>query len=139
MRSSFNIHHRERVAPIGSHMAESGENKKQIIAALSTTRAELNSLSLLLRRDLDIRRWILESRKKHVRTWMTVAAIFGWILSRLPARKTKIYIQSADPQTPRKKQRSGGLPAALRKSAWLITKPLLVAYLTKKIAEKAKI
>jgi hypothetical protein len=88
---------------------------------------------------LDIRRWILESRQKHVRTWMTVAAIFGWILSRLPARKTKVYIQSADPQTPRKKQRSGGLPAALRKSAWLITKPLLVAYLTKKIAEKAKI
>jgi hypothetical protein len=120
-------------------MAASDQNKKQIIAALSTTRAELNSLSLLLRRDLDIRRWILESRKKHVRTWMTVAAIFGWILSRLPARKTRIYIQSTEAQTARKKQRSGGLSATLRKSAWLITKPLLVAYLTKKIAEKAKI
>src|SRR5205823_5598421 len=120
-------------------MADSHDNKRQITEALFSTRAELTRLSLLLRRDLDIRRWILESRKKHVRAWMVVAAIFGWILSRLPAKKKKIYVHSAGAHHPREKQRSAGLSGFLRKSAWSVAKPLLVACLTKIIAEKAKL
>ena len=83
-------------------MAESPNEKQRIGTALSATRAELNTLFLLVRQNLDIRRYLLESQKKHLWVWMAVAAIIGWILSRLPARKQKIYIRSSDPTSPRK-------------------------------------
>ena len=72
-------------------MAKSSNEKQRIGAALSATRAELNTLFLLVRQNLDIRRYLLDSRKRHLWNWMTVAAIVGWLLSGLPARKQKIY------------------------------------------------
>src|SRR6202140_3883955 len=78
-------------------MAESPNEKQRIGTALFATRAELNTLFLLVRQNLDIRRYLLESLKKHIWNWMTVAAIIGWLLSRLPARKQRIYIRSPDP------------------------------------------
>jgi hypothetical protein len=119
-------------------MAESPNEKQRIGTALSTTRAELNMLFLLMRQNLDIRRYLLESRKKHIWSWMTVAAIIGWILSRLPARKQKIYIRSSDPIKSEKRLGGGGLQRAVWNGGWAITKPLLAAYFTKKIAETAK-
>lgn len=119
-------------------MAESPNEKRRIGTALSATRAELNTLFLLVRQNLDIRRYLLESRKKHLWNWMTVAAIIGWLLSRLPARKQKIYIGSSDPLKSEKRRGGGGLLRPVWNGGWTITKPLLAAYLTKKIAEKAK-
>ena len=70
--------------------------------------------------------------------WMIVAAIIGWILSRLPARKQKIYIRSSDPIKSEKRPGGGGLLRPLWNGGWAITKPPLAAYLTRTIAEKAK-
>ena len=119
-------------------MAESPNEKQRIGTALLATRAELNTLFLLVRQNLDIRRYLLESQKKHLWSWLTVAAIFGWILSRLPARKQKIYIRSSDLTKSEKRPGGGGLLRPLWNGGWAITKPLLVAYLTRKIAEKVK-
>jgi hypothetical protein len=69
---------------------------------------------------------------------MTVAAIIGWTLSRLPASKQKIYIRLPDPIESEKRLGDGGLLRPVWNGGWAITKPLLAAYLTKKIAEKAK-
>jgi hypothetical protein len=68
---------------------------------------------------------------------MSIAAIFGWLLSRLPARKKKIYIYAADSQ--KVKSRGIGLSGHIWKGAWSIVKPLLTAYLTTRIAERMKI
>jgi hypothetical protein len=68
---------------------------------------------------------------------MSLAAIFGWILSRLPARKKKIYVQTANSE--KWKRPGGGFMGQIWKGVWSISKPLVMAYLTKKIAEKAKI
>jgi hypothetical protein len=119
-------------------MTESPNEKQQIRTALFATRADLNTLFLLVRQNLDIRRYLLESQKKHLWSWLTVAAIFGWILSRLPARKQKIYIRSSNPLESEKRQGGGGFLRPVWNGGWAITKPLLAAYLTKKIAEKAK-
>jgi hypothetical protein len=78
-----------------------------------------------------------ESFREHSRIWMSVAAIFGWLLSRLPARKKKIYIQAAD--SGKRVSSKGGFLVQIWKGVWSIAKPLVVAYLTKKIAEKVKI
>ena len=69
---------------------------------------------------------------------MTVAGTIGWLLSGLPARKQKIYIRSSDPIKSEKRPGGGGLLRPVWNGGWAITKPLLAAYLTKKIAEKAK-
>ena len=119
-------------------MAESPNEKQRIGTALFATRAELSTLFLLIRQNLDIRRHLLESQRKHPWSWMTVAAIIGWILSGLPARKQKIYVRSSNPLKSEKRQGGGGFLRPVWNGGWAITKPLLAAYLTKKIAEKAK-
>jgi hypothetical protein len=119
-------------------MVEPKDEKQRIVLELARTRNHLAEQSLLVRRNLDISRHMSDSMREHSWGWMSVAAIFGWILSRLPARKKKVYIQSRDRQKPGKKW-GGGLLKLVWDGAWSIAKPLLTAYLTKKIAQKAKI
>jgi hypothetical protein len=118
-------------------MADSQDERKRITAELARKRVELVEQSLLLRRDLDVGRRMSDSFRKHSWGWMSVAAIFGWILSRLPARKKKIYITTAD--SGRSRSAGDGLMVQIWKGIWSIVKPIAVAYATKKIAEKAKI
>lgn len=118
-------------------MADSQDEKKRITSKLESQRAELSEQSLILRRNLDISRRMSNSVRKHSWGWMSVAAIFGWLLSRLPARKKKIYIHAAGPEN-RRSYREGFMVQTW-KAVWSIAKPLVVAYLTKRIAEKAKI
>jgi len=58
-------------------------------------------------------------------------------ISRLPARKKKIYIHTTASE--KRREPSGGFVFQIWKGVWSMAKPLVVAYLTKKIAEKAKI
>src|ERR1700759_1411289 len=118
-------------------MADSPDERKRIVAELARTRVELRDQSLLVRRNLDVGRRMSESLRDHSWGWMSLAAIFGWLLSRLPARKKKIYIHTSEPNK-RVTYREGFI-TQLWKGVWSITKPLVMAYLTKKIADKAKI
>ena len=118
-------------------MADSQDERKRIIAELARRRVELSDESLLVRRNLDVERRLSESVRQHSWLWMSVAAIFGWILSRLPARKKKVYIEA--PTSGKKVRHREGFFSTAWKAAWSISKPLLTAYLTKKIAERAKI
>ena len=77
-------------------MADSQDERKRIAGELARRRAELTDQSLLLRRDFDIGHRMSDSLRKHSWGWMSIAAMFGWLLSRLPARKKKIYIHSAN-------------------------------------------
>jgi len=67
---------------------------------------------------------------------MSLAAIFGWLLSRLPARKKKIYIDTSNSKKP--KSRGIGLAGHMWNVAWSITKPVITAYLTSRIAAAVK-
>ena len=100
-------------------------------------RVQLSEQSLLVGRDLDVGRRMSDSLRKHSWGWMSVAAIFGWLLSRLPARKKKIYVQTANSE--KRGSHHEGFLVQVWKAVWSIAKPLVVAYVTKKIAEKAKI
>jgi hypothetical protein len=117
-------------------MAEPQDEKQRIVLELSRTRGQLAEQSLLVRRNLDVSQHLANSVREHSWAWMSVAAIFGWILSRLPARKKKVYIESTISQ---KQKRGGGFLKLVWNGAWSIAKPLLTAYLTKKIAKKAGI
>ena len=119
-------------------MAENHPDKRAITAALSAERGQMRALLLLLRRNLDVRQYLLESRRKHLGGWMTAAAILGWILSRLPTRKHKIYLPSADLEKLEKKQAGGGFLTPVWEGIWAMTKPFVAAYVAKKIADSAK-
>src|ERR1700739_4975229 len=117
-------------------MANSQDDTKRIAAELARIRVQLSDESLLLRRDLDVGRRMSESVREHYLGWMSLAAIFGWLLSRLPARKKKIYIHTT--HSNKRVAYHEGFTAQVWKGVWSIAKPLVLAFLTKKIADKAK-
>ena len=118
-------------------MVEPKDEKQRIALELARARGELDEQSLHVRRSLDVNQKLADSVNRYSWAWMSGAAIFGWILSRLPARKKKVYIHSSGSQ--KEKPRSSALLKGVWNAVWSIARPVLTAYLTKKIAQKAKI
>ena len=117
-------------------MADSQDDRKRIIEQLARMRVSLRDQTLLLRRNLDVGAHMSESLRKHSWGWVSIAAIFGWILSRLPARKKKIYIQTANGG--KQSRKGGSVMMQIWKGIWAVAQPVLTTYLTKKIAAKVK-
>jgi hypothetical protein len=113
-------------------MAEKHHKKQQITAALTALRIQAQNEASLLRRKLDMKQHLLESIKNHPWEWASCAAIFGWLLSRIPARKEKIYMTA-----PIKHRHKGPL-GKLWREVWQFSKPMIAAYLAKLLAEYAK-
>jgi hypothetical protein len=118
-------------------MAESQNERKRIAEELARTRVALTDQALLVRRNLDVGRRMSTSVREHTWGWITFAAILGWILSRLPARKKKIYIHATDSE--KRTRRDGGSLMQIWNGIWSIARPVLTAYLTKKIGQQIKI
>jgi hypothetical protein len=114
-------------------MAQTHLKKQQITAALTALRIQMQNAASLLRRKLDMKQHFLESMKNHPWEWASCAAIFGWLLSGIPARKKRIYIDSFS-QKPVKRRVKGPLSTLSRK-VWQLSKPLIAAYLAKLLAE----
>ena len=117
---------------VGTH-----DKKQRIIADLGGVRIQVQDQMFPLWRKLNVGRHLLESIRSHPWKWTSLAAGFGWLLSRLPARKKKIYIYSSSPEQV-KSSRHGPI-SKLWKGAWAVSKPLIATYLAKQLAEKAKI
>jgi hypothetical protein len=117
-------------------MAETHYKKQQIRAALTELGIQAQNEWSLLRRKLDMKHHILESIKNHPWEWASCAAIFGWLLSRIPVRKKRIYIHSSS-QKPLKRRNNAPF-GQLWKEVWKFSKPMMAAYLAKLLAENAK-
>jgi hypothetical protein len=117
-------------------MAEKHHKKQQITAALTQVRIQMQNEVSHLRRALDVRQHILELIRNHPWEWSGSAAIFGWLLSRIPARKKKIYIDNSS-QKPVKHRNKRPL-GKLWREVWQFSKPMIAAYLAKLLAEHAK-
>jgi hypothetical protein len=115
-------------------MAETHLKKRQLAAALTTIRIQVQNEASLLRHELNMKAHFLESIKKHPWEWASCAGIVGWLLSRFPARKKTIYIDRSS-QKPVKGRDKGPL-GRLWKEVWQFTKPMIAAYLAKLLAER---
>ena len=115
---------------VGTH-----DKKQRIIADLGGVRIQVQDQMLLLRRKLNVGRHILESIRRHPWGWTSLAAGFGWLLSRLPARKKKIYVYTNQEQV---KGQGEKVLSKIWESVWRTSKPLIAAYAAKKLAEKVK-
>ena len=116
-------------------MAEAQHTEQRLTEELADTRARLSERLLLLRRDLDVGRHVVRSTEDHPFEWITVAFMVGWLLSRLPARKQKFYYSLDREQG---KVRSNKKKNKLWKMVWNTSKPVIAAYLAKKLAQKLK-
>jgi hypothetical protein len=115
-------------------MAETNHPKQQIVAALTEVRVQVQNEMSHLRRTLNMKQHFLASYKNHPWEWASGAAMVGWLLSRLPARKKRIYMYSST-QKPVKNPAEGPL-GKLWKEVWKISKPLIAAYVAKVLAEQ---
>ena len=117
-------------------MAETHHKKQQITAALTALRIQVQNEASLLRRKLDMKQHFLESIKNHPWEWASGAAIFGWLLSRIAARKKRVYFDSSSQKSV--KRRDKGLLGKLWREVWKFSKPMIAAYLAKLLAENAR-
>ena len=68
-------------------------DKLAIVAELAAARARLSATGEALRRSLDVTARAKENFKRHKPAWLSGAAIFGFILSKLPSRKKTVFVE----------------------------------------------
>lgn len=119
-------------------MARPDENRRRLVDQLARSRQRLADHSLTVRSKLNVQRQLTETFHRYSWGWMSLAAILGWILSRLPARKKKIYIPAGNTRAATKL--TGGLDLGLKiwGAFWSVARPILTAYLTRKFKLKAQ-
>jgi hypothetical protein len=119
-------------------MAKDQDAKHRIVEELAATRLELSAAGSIVKAQVNIPARVSTSLRRHSWTWISLAAIVGWILSRLPWRGKKVYLEGAGrSRLKREKARSGrrwDLGWAVWDGVWTVAKPLLTAYLTRKLS-----
>jgi hypothetical protein len=118
-------------------MAPVNDEKRRIIEELERTRGDLAGASAGLQGQLNFQRRFSVVWQKNRWAWLSFVAMFGWVLSRLPRRTKKIYLDKGGARVRRAgKSFAGTLAGQIWSVAWTITKPALIAYLTRKMAKK---
>lgn len=108
--------------------------KAEIVARLDAQRPLLARHYQGVKRGANVSRRLQRSASGHPSIWMAGAATMGWLISRIPARKKKIYVDNLG----QKKMRRGFFAALLLgliKIVADVAKPSIVAFASKKIAD----
>ena len=69
------------------------QDKRAIVAELAAARTRLSATGEALRHSLDVTARAKESFKRHRPTWLSGAAIVGFVLSKLPSRKKTVIVE----------------------------------------------
>jgi hypothetical protein len=119
-------------------MAPVNDEKRRIIEELEKTRGDLAGASVGLGSQLNFQRRFSVVWQKNRWVWLSFMALFGWVLSRLPRRTKKIYLDKGGARVrPPGKSFGSTLAGHLWSVAWSVAKPALIAYLTRKMGKKA--
>jgi hypothetical protein len=120
-------------------MASDNDAKRRIIEELERIRGDLAGASAELGDQLNFQRRFSEAWQKQRWIWLSFVGLFAWVISRLPRRTKKIYIEKGKGGArvpPPRKSFTNTLAGQIWSVAWSIAKPALIAYLTKKMAKK---
>jgi len=80
-------------------MAGPADNDKEaLVAEIAAARMRLASTGESLRQSLDVAERTKESFKRHRPAWLGGAALVGLVLSKLPSRKTTVFVERATGQ-----------------------------------------
>jgi len=93
-----------------------------------------------LKNDYDIPQRLNESIRQYPWAWVFGAALIGWLLSRLPARRREVYIfkPHSEDKNPREARMvsARGRKSAIRKDVWSFTQPILSTYLARELHKR---
>lgn len=110
----------------------------ELSASIERARARLARNADALRHDLDVASHVKESFHRHKAAYIGGASVFGLLLSKLPARKKKVYIEA--------KGSGKGIKEAEKAGLWLIVlqflfktfRPALTSLISKQVTEFVK-
>jgi hypothetical protein len=119
-------------------MASVNDEKRRIIEELERTRGDLSAAGVQLRSQLNFQHRFSVAWQKNRWIWLSFVALFGWVLSRLPRRTKKIYLDKAGTRVRSPGKSFGGtLAGHLWSVVWSVAKPALTAYLARKLSKAA--
>jgi hypothetical protein len=119
-------------------MATDEDPKRRIMSELAEARLGLASTAAIVKDRLDIPARLSASFRRNSWSWVSLAAIVGWVLARLPFRRKKTYLEAGS-----RRLKGGEKPAGRKRDlawmiwdgVWSLAKPLLTAYLGRKLAQ----
>jgi hypothetical protein len=108
------------------------------MSELAEARLGLASTAAIVKDRLDLPARLSASFRRNSWSWVSLAAIVGWVLARLPFRRKKIYIESGSHRRLKREEKQSGrkrdLAWMIWDGVWSLAKPLLTAYLGRKLA-----
>ncbi|HEX3443813.1 MAG TPA: hypothetical protein VHS80_03795 [Chthoniobacterales bacterium] len=109
------------------------------MSELAEARLGLTSTAAIVKDRLDIPTRLSASFRRNSWSWVSLAAIVGWVLARLPFRRKKIYIEAGSHRRLKREEKPAGrkrdLAWMIWDGVWSLAKPLLTAYLGRKLAQ----
>jgi hypothetical protein len=119
-------------------MAKDENAKRRIITELAEARLTLASTAAIARNRLDIPARVSASLRRNPWSLVSLAALVGWVLARLPFRRKKIYLEAGSRRRLKEEkqaERKRDLGWMIWDGLWSLAKPLLTAYLGRKLAQ----
>jgi hypothetical protein len=120
-------------------MAPVNDEKRRIVEEIEKARGDLGGASVNLRGQLNFQRRFSVAWQKNRWVWLSFIACFGWVLSCLPRRTKKIYLDKAGKRVrPPGKSFGSTIVGQLWSVAWSVAKPAVIAYLTRKMTKAGR-
>jgi hypothetical protein len=120
-------------------MVKDEDAKRRIISELEEARLELAETTAIAKDRLDIPARLSASLRRYSWSWVSLAAIIGWVLARLPFGRKKIYLEAGSRRRLKGEEKHPGrkrdLASVIWDGVWSLAKPLLTAYLGRKLAQ----
>src|SRR5258708_5997652 len=118
-------------------MAEHERTKVEICAELERARAGIARNFTALRSDLNVPRRVKSTVRNHKTAFIGGAALLGLLVSKLPARRKKIYVDRKSKGVVKEVEKAG-LGLMLLQLALKAAKPALMGLATQKLGEFAR-
>lgn len=126
-------------------MADPTEDKGSLTQKLEEDRRKMAIEATELREEYNIARWFRTSVREYTWGWIMGAALTGFLISRLPARKKEVYLWAGPVERkPRQKMpvrrvkttRPDRDNSLFRDKLWPLAKPILSTYIGRKLYER---
>src|SRR5258708_19612753 len=119
-------------------MAKDEDAKRRIISELAEARLGLTGSAAVWKDRLDLPARVAASFRRNSWSWVSLAAIVGWVLARLPFRRKKIYLEAGSRRRVKgeeKPERKRDLVWMIWDAVWSLANPLPPASLRPKLAQ----
>lgn len=110
--------------------------RSELLAELSRSRTKMASSLAGLRVDMDVPAHFKTAVGRNKSVWLGGAALLGWLISMVPARKKTVkVIVDKGRRTEVKQIEKAGLLLGLLKMVFSLLRPMIMGFATKKIAD----